>query len=912
SGGTTPYLYSWDDPDFQTTDTADSLCEGTYQVVVTDDNNCEDSANVTVSEPSEITLTTEFDSSTCGNSDGEARVSASGGAGGFSFQWDDPSNQIDDTATGLSASTYQVVVTDANTCKDSTNVTVKDKSSPTTQMVDSTMVSCNGENDGDAKVEATSGTPPYSYSWSGGTQNDSVVSDLSAGTYTVDVTDDNGCVSSEDVTITEPAALNTSMSKTDVTCNGVCDGDATVNVSGGTSPYDYSWNNSSDTTSSADSLCAGKQKVTVTDSNNCVIEDSVDISEPTALSLSDSIVNTSCNGVCEGELHLTASGGTGSYEFSNDTGTTYQGDSSFKSLCAKSYDLIVKDDNSCKDTITSSVGEPGEITFTANKDSVSCKDSCDGQIEFATISGGTSPYQYSIDNGSSFKSDSVFNDLCKGTFNLIVKDTNDCDDSGSVTVKEPDDLSFSTTIDSASCFGSCDGQIEFSTVNGGTAPFDYSIDDGTSWQNDSVFNNLCADTFDLKIRDTNACKENNTVIVKRPDSLDFTVDIDSASCKGVCDGKIEFTSVSGGTSPYEYSIDNGSSFQNDSAFDSLCAGSYDLIVRDANGCEDSATVSVEEPGLVNFNVNTDSVSCNGNCDGAIKFTSMSGGTTPYEFSIDNGSSYKNDSDFTGLCDSTFNLIVKDKNGCDDSSTATVNEPDPLAYTTDLDSTTCNGKCDGKIEFTSVSGGTSPYDHSIDNGNNFFNDSTIFTGQCAGGYDLVVRDTNGCTKNISVTLDEPDPLSFNKNIDSASCADICDGKIEFTSTSGGTSPYEYSIDSGSSFQGNNTFTGLCDSTYDLILRDNNNCEDSAIATVNEPDTLNFTTDIDSASCAGVCDGKIDFTSLNGGTKPYEFSIDDGASYQNDSDYTGLCDSTYNLKLRDANSCVDSTTASVKEP
>ncbi|MFB6306583.1 MAG: SprB repeat-containing protein, partial [Flavobacteriales bacterium] len=486
SGGTSPYRYQWDDGDFQTTATADSLCDGTYQVIVTDTNGCEDTTTETISEPSAINLSTSTDSATCGNSDGRACVTPSGGAGGYTYQWDsNAGSQTDSCADNLSSGSYKVVVTDANSCKDSTTANVSDAGSPSATMADSSMVTCYGACDGTAEVSVSGGTPPYTYNWSSGTQNDSVVSDLCEGTHTVDVTDDIGCTTSEDVVITQPDSLNTNMSQNNVTCNSACNGDATVSVSGGTTPYSYSWDNSTDTTATADSLCAGKHIVTVTDSNGCTKQDSVTITEPPALSLSDSIVNVTCNGNCDGEIHLTASGGVSPYEFSIDTGSTYQGSNSFSNLCAGDYDIIVRDDNGCMDTITSTVTEPNVLSHSTSVDSSSCSGVCDGRIDFTSTSGGTTPYDYSIDGGTNYYTDSTsFPGQCAGTYTLIVRDSNSCDDTSTVTVEEPDPLTFNTGTDSASCAGVCDGQIDFTSTSGGTTPYDYSIDGGSNYYTD--------------------------------------------------------------------------------------------------------------------------------------------------------------------------------------------------------------------------------------------------------------------------------------------------------------------------------------------------------------------------------------------------------------------------------------------
>ncbi|MFB6305979.1 MAG: SprB repeat-containing protein, partial [Flavobacteriales bacterium] len=367
--------------------------------------------------------------------------------------------------------------------------------------------------------------------------------------------------------------------------------------------------------------------------------------------------------------------------------------------------------------------------------------------------------------------------------------------------------------------------------------------------------------------------------------ITFSTIIDSTSCKNASDGKIEFDGVTGGVTPYQFSIDNGASFQSDSVFSGLSAGSYDLIVKDDNGNDDSATVSVKEPNKVTFSTNIDSASCKDTCDGKIEFTSVSGGTSPYQYSKDNGASFQSGTTFSGLCDSTYNLIVKDDNGCDDSSTVEVKEPNELTFSTTIDSVSCFGGSDGQIDFSSVSGGTTPYQYSNDNGGSFQGSST-FSGLSAASYDLIVKDDNGCDDSATVSVEEPDSVSFTTSIDSVSCNGGNDGKIT-VSASGGTTPYQYSNDNGGSFQGSDIFNNLTAGNYDLIVKDDNGCDDSATVSVEEPNAISIDTGKTDASCNGVCDGKAEVTSVSGGTSPYSYSWDD-PDFQTTDTADSLCE------------------------
>ncbi|MFB6306473.1 MAG: SprB repeat-containing protein, partial [Flavobacteriales bacterium] len=335
-----------------------------------------------------------------------------------------------------------------------------------------------------------------------------------------------------------------------------------------------------------------------------------------------------------------------------------------------------------------------------------------------------------------------------------------------------------------------------------------------------------------------------TVSVEEPDTLDFTLNIDSASCKGVCDGQIEFTSTSGGTTPYEYSIDNGTTYQSNATFSGECAGNYDLKVRDANSCEVDTNVNIDEPNKITFSASDDSVSCKDTCDGTIEFTSVSGGTTPYQYSIDNGANFQGSSTFNDQCKGTYELIVKDDNGCDDSGSVSIEEPSELSFTTSMDSVSCNGACDGKVEVTSVSGGTSPYQYSKDSGASF-QGNTTFSNLCDSTYNILVKDDNGCEDTSSVTVEEPDTLTFTTTSDSVSCFGGSDGKIT-VSASGGTIPYSYSNDSGSTYQSSDIFSSLSADTFGVVVKDDNGCTDTNDVEVGEPDDLTITMNKNDAS------------------------------------------------------------------
>jgi len=402
------------------------------------------------------------------------------------------------TNTYGSSGTYTVDLTvTKNSCTNhiSKTVDVIELNSSTSQM----NVTCNGSNDGSATITVTGGSS-YTYLWSNG-QTTATAIGLLAGTYYCTATDISGCSIVDTAIVSEPAALIITMSHTDVTCNGVCNGTATANVSGGTPPYFYLWNNSQ-TTQTATGLCAGNYDVTVTDSSGCTASKSVTISEPTAITVTETITNSTC-GNSDGQIDIIVTGGTPSYSYvwsNGDTTTSNTG------LAAASYGLTVTDSVGCIYTNTYFVNDIGAPTFTI--DSVidaSCNSSCDGAI-YTGISGGFLPYSFEWNNTAITQN---ITGLCAGNYTGTVTDSVGCIAIVSGIVNEPAVLSvvMSSTDDNGTGNGTATA-----AVSGGTSPYSYLWNDSAS-QITSTAINLYADTYGVTITDANGCNISDTVVV---------------------------------------------------------------------------------------------------------------------------------------------------------------------------------------------------------------------------------------------------------------------------------------------------------------------------------------------------------------------------------------------------------------
>ena len=306
SGGSGGFTFTWNDLLGMVNDTVTGLCAGTYQVVVEDVAGCLDSATVTINEPDSIDIAITVEGTSCsGDCDGSAIAVATGGNFPYTYQWNDPNSTLNDTVSGLCAGIYSVVVTDSFGCT-ATSSTVIDEPLVLTLTDSAVDISCGGTCDGLAGVLVTGGTAPYDYQWNdpNGSTNP-IITDLCAGTYQVVVTDANGCTDSVSVTIIEPPVLEAPVSVVNPSCGGVCDGEATVNPTGGTPPYTVLWLPGLQTSNTIDSLCAGQYTVIVLDDAGCSDTTTVDLTEPPLLEADiTSVTQILCSTGCTGEAVL--------------------------------------------------------------------------------------------------------------------------------------------------------------------------------------------------------------------------------------------------------------------------------------------------------------------------------------------------------------------------------------------------------------------------------------------------------------------------------------------------------------------------------------------------------------------------------------------------------------------------------
>tara|TARA_R110002050_G_scaffold297339_2_gene458631 strand:+ start:42133 stop:48060 length:5928 start_codon:yes stop_codon:yes gene_type:complete len=591
TGGTTPYTYSWSDG--QTTATAASLVGGGYTVTITDANLCTYVTSATVSDIGAPSISIAVDSIVAcyGGSTGVVTASATGGSTPYAFAWSSGGTAA--TENGLPVGTYDVTLTDASGCVATENVVMTQNTPLLAIVTGSTNPLCNGDATGTATSIAGGGVAPYSYAWSNGDVTANAAS-LAAGSHTLTVTDNVGCMQTASVSIIQPNQLSgVFVNVMDVSCNAGTNGSAGILNSGGTAPYSMSWSNGS-TTSSATGLSAGYVAVTVTDANACVMMDSVNITEPTAVTSTATVTsNVLCNGGNSGMATVVAAGGTSPFVYAWSNGS---GGSLANGLAAGTYSVTVSDGNNCQATNSVTITEPTALALSVSGVDISCNGMNDGSIT-TTASGGTSPYSYAWSNGAST---SGLTNLGAGVFSVDVTDANGCMTSDFASISEP----AAVVVDLGSARILCDG--ESMILDAGAGFSSYVWTSGNSSQMDTVTAaNLGVGTFNVgvMVTDGNGCMGDDSVDV----SVSAPVVTSIVGAASLCSYETGSLDAGPGFSSYSWSNNSSSQLINVYAVD-YPAGNhvFTVTVTDANGCAGEAmdTVIIHPEVMVDLGADT--------------------------------------------------------------------------------------------------------------------------------------------------------------------------------------------------------------------------------------------------------------------------------------------------------------------
>lgn len=839
-----------------------------------------------------------------GTATGSATANVTGGTAPYTYHWE-PTDQATATATGLTAGTHTVMMTDASGFNDTESVVITEPDILTAIAAITSPVLCS-LGTGTITISASGGTPPYSFTFNGATNGSGIFNNISAGTgYAWSVTDANGCGPvSGTIDVTAPSAIIASAAVTSpISCNGNY---ATVKItaSGGTPPYTYTFNGVTNSTGIFANIPSGNgYPWSVTDENNCgPFTGSLDVYSPTPITAGAAVtIPIRCNGGTA-TVTLTASGGTPPYTFSFNNSTPGS-NNVFSGIAAGSYSWSVNDANGCGPvTGTLAVIAPAAISVIP---AVTTPIRCPGGNATVTLmaSGGTPPYSYTF-NGVT-NNTGIFSNIPAGNaYAWSVRDANYCGPvSGTMDVTEPSVLVASAAITTSilCCGGSATITI---TASGGTPPYSYSFNGSTPGSN-NVFNGVAAGSYSWRVTDINGCGPvTGILVVTEPTALSARAAVTTPiRCNG---GTATITlTASGGTPPYTFSFNNSTPGSNN-MFSGVAAGSYGWSISDANGCGPvTGTLAVTEPATLSARAAiTTPINCNGGS--AIITITASGGTPPYSYSF-NGSTPGSNNVFSGIVTGTYSWSVTDANSCG-PVTGTLNVPEPSSISA-VAAVTTPIRCNGRTATVTITpgGGTPPYTITLVNNStnpptSYNGTNGVFTGIPAGTYTWTVTDTNGCAAaQGTVIITEPAAMTATVSFTDVICYGANNGSITISNATGGSGSYEYSIDGGTSWQSSPIFSSLRAIQYDVRIRDSltTGCVvNLGIIRINEPARLNANVSHGDCSSAGNFDGFIIITNPTGGHGTYEYSIDGGNSWQTSGTFNSLPPATYDVRIRDA--------------
>ncbi|MBX2918490.1 MAG: T9SS type A sorting domain-containing protein [Ferruginibacter sp.] len=547
-----------------------------------------------------VTLTQATNIYCYGQNTGAIDVTVSGGLAPYTFAWtktgDAGYNAATEDISNLSAGTYHLSLTDANGSTASLDVTLTEPAAALAINLAGTNISCFGANNGSIVANVSGGTTPYTYAWSNGA-NTATISALAAGAYTVVVTDANGCIVNDGYYVTEPALLTVTMSGTTASCNG----SATATAAGGTTPYTYLWNNGA-TTQTISNVPAGAYSVVVTDANGCTVNGAYTITGGSTINPTTTIIPVSCYGTATGSITVNTAGGVAPHTYNINAGA-WQTSNVFSNLLAGTYVVGVKDANGCSDFVTRTVTQPALLTVVLDNTIRPCGTSNNGRI-FITVSGGSGAKTYNWTGPGGYTSNAQDpNNLYAGIYNLTVTDTKGCTANLEVNLESYPQINITEVVTPVSCRGGANGAIDATITGGSGLGFTYLWTSGGGFNETAEdISNLKAANYTLKVTDNdNGCIVSKIINVSQP-AANLKLTLTKTNVNG-CISLGTITAIaSGGTAPYEYSLDD-ISYQSSGLFANVSGGTYNVYTKDARGCTTTKTITVVDNGTDQYEGN---------------------------------------------------------------------------------------------------------------------------------------------------------------------------------------------------------------------------------------------------------------------------------------------------------------------
>ena len=573
-----------------------NLDEGMYKVVITYGNQCKAEANYFLSDPDPVDLKLSIGSNyngqaiSCYNmTDGKLHAIALGGTKSLSYSWN--TGATGSLLSGIGAGSYTATVQDANGCTATATMSLENPLPVQALITDVSDysgygVSCYGLSDGSITSTGSGGTGIYTYTWSNGKTGASI-NGIAADSYTVTVSDNNGCKQSISQNITEPSPLTLSLvDQKNISCYDGANGSIQLSASGGVGNYSYSKDNklSWQSANSFIGLKAGSYTVVLHDNNGCEKNVGATLTQPSKINIAFKDMQPAFCSNPTGMATAAVTGGVSGYTYSwlDSKSNIVDTDVTLSNVKGGIYTLIVTDNNTC--TMNGSVGitstDGAKSTYTAT--AAKCFDSSDGSASI-TITDGDGPFVIEWPDGQSTLQGV---NLKKGTYDVLITDSHNCPVVQTVEVTAPDALQLAVADETVpTCNGICDGTITLEAI-GGVGNYTYQWNNGTV----ATQTQLCAAVYPVVVKDANGCILTKDIELKHPEPLAVAVvNATLPTCKDGCDGSLE-VQARGGNGKYIYTWTTGG---NTSIKSNICPGSYVVSVSDAKGCKGEGTVTLD-------------------------------------------------------------------------------------------------------------------------------------------------------------------------------------------------------------------------------------------------------------------------------------------------------------------------------
>ena len=796
------------------------------------------------------------------------------------YIWSDGVEGAVRTITGVENETLELSITDeaGNSATDEIEIIVYQK--PDFVLI-TEQPSCADTQDGELSIILTEANTNLSFEWNNG-ESESGLVDLGAGNYTLSITDENGCTQELSTALEAPAQIEVMATTETATCN-TGSGQIMLDVSGGTGAFSYTWSDGHEDRDNLN-LLPGEYTVTVSDANNCSIEESYEIENiDIEAELEFEIINNSCYEGQDGSIQI-----LNSNDFASFSWSTSSEDSEVSNLSAGEYTLNYTTADGCTGEQFFEVSEPSLISAEATVNNNLCFGDNNGTIGLE-IRGGVSPYHYEWSTGVSTP---FLTGLNEGIYEVTISDANGCTLSLEHEIVSPAALSIVEVLTAdESCVAANDGMISID-ISGGTGNIEYNWTDG---QNGSSIENLEAGIYEVIISDDNGCTLINEVEIENANIFPLVeVDQIDPSCHTGNNGHISFSSdVVDNELIYTWADGADDQERND-----LNSGTYEVTISSVAGCSIIEEITLIDPSPLDVDLASQAISCFEAEDAQLE-VNVAGGTSPYSIAVVGGNTMTQVQDNSALIENlqagAYSILVTDINGCFQEFSTSIDEADPISIDEDVIAASCFGLGDAQLELN-IAGGASPYSLEImgENasiqlqGNNAVADSLL-----AGVYDVVVIDNNGCIQEISTTINEPEQIIIEGIVTDASCFGKMDGAVE-TIVNGGVGDISYVWANG--YIGN-MIEGINAANYSVEVTDENNCTQERVFEVNQPEELEVS-NIFSPPGPSNNNGSITLKII-GGTAPYFVTWDHGAE---GAKLENLAGGSYRYTIRDSNDCL----------